>query len=174
MPYIILIFGLVIIYFALRKEKKNNNSSIFQDILSTSLDKTETDYVMEKLSLMEMRIEEIENSLILLGQDLAENKIKSIKVIEEREMNQIVNLKEVETINEVNEDLYIVDNNISTQQDEDSHTNIENNTVIGENDTNKVIYELFDSGKSVDEIAEILRVGKGELLLRLGLRKQRK
>jgi predicted nucleic acid-binding Zn-ribbon protein len=42
------------------------------------------------------------------------------------------------------------------------------------NDLNTKIYELYDKGKSIDEICSNLSTGKGEVLLRLGLRNQKK
>lgn len=176
MPYIVLILGLALIYFALRKEKKFDNKPIFNDMLRTSLDKNETDYILEKLSLIEMRIEEIENSLILVDQELIQFKMNTSKDKEiiHKDNNQIPLVQEIENTVEDTENLKNESSNISLDKDLEVKTKIESNTVISENDTNKVIYELFDSGKSVDEIAEILRVGKGELLLRLGLRKHRK
>ena len=43
------------------------------------------------------------------------------------------------------------------------------------NDINSIIYNMYDNGSSMDEISSALRIGRGELQLRLGLRKtQRK
>ncbi len=42
-----------------------------------------------------------------------------------------------------------------------------------QNDINEMIYKMTDNGKTIDEISSELRLGKGEVLLRLGLRKQK-
>lgn len=41
------------------------------------------------------------------------------------------------------------------------------------NDINSIIYNMYDNGASLDDISSALRIGRGELQLRLGLRKPR-
>lgn len=57
---------------------------------------------------------------------------------------------------------------------------IENNTIFKNEyssekdmDLNNLIYKLYDDGLSIDEISSKLMIGKGEVLLRIGLRKQK-
>ncbi|MCX7885343.1 MAG: hypothetical protein N2448_10010 [Caloramator sp.] len=60
-------------------------------------------------------------------------------------------------------------------REEESIKKIENKSdnTEEEEDLNSIIYNLYDEGLSVDEISSKLRIGKGEVLLRIGLRKQK-
>lgn len=49
----------------------------------------------------------------------------------------------------------------------------ESKNTSDENDINSMIYKLYDKGMSIDEICSTLMIGKGEALLRIGLRKQK-
>lgn len=74
--------------------------------------------------------------------------------------------------------------NISKNSDENTEF-IDNNSVIPPNnltdsnenesvsikDINTIIYNMYDNGASLDDISSELRIGRGELQLRLGLRK---
>ncbi|TDT50591.1 hypothetical protein EDD71_1268 [Fonticella tunisiensis] len=51
--------------------------------------------------------------------------------------------------------------------------NVKRSLTASHNDKNSQIYKLYDEGKSIEEICSILNMGKGEVLLRIGLRKQK-
>lgn len=57
----------------------------------------------------------------------------------------------------------IIENNLPTS-DEEGHE-------YEKEDINSIIYSMYDKGASLDEISSALRIGRGELQLRLGLRK---
>ena len=85
------------------------------------------------------------------------------------------------TVMVLNEDLGkipdAVKENEALSKDENTKTFdniVDKNKTQLKNDLNMKIYELSDKGKSVDEICSDLNIGKGEALLRLGLRNQKK
>lgn len=89
----------------------------------------------EKIKELSNRVNDLENSLIILNE-----------IIE-----QYVEKKDTE--------------------DEKSENN---DNDIERKDLNDIIFELYDKGMSIDEICSKLMIGKGEVLLRIGLRKQKK
>lgn len=56
-------------------------------------------------------------------------------------------------------------------EDKENNKKDEENKI---NSLNDKIKDMYDKGISVEEISAALRIGKGEVLLRLGLNKQRK
>lgn len=100
------------------------------------------------------------------------------------ENNEIDNLKEsIEyisaRIDNIENEITLLDNKIVFLENEDKDI-YENKTIDKDEtqntpkemeETNLKIYKLYDSGKSIEEISSILRIGKGEVSLRLGLRK---
>jgi len=63
---------------------------------------------------------------------------------------------------ETADDNAIIENNHSSSNEE-GHEAVK--------DINSIIYSMYDKGASLDEISSALRIGRGELQLRLGLRK---
>lgn len=107
------------------------------------------------------------------------SEIKSLK----DNINKLnIKLEKLEnTVMVLNEDLgkvpdTIIENEISHKEsDTDTFDNIvDKNKINLKNNLNTKIYELYDKGKSIDEICSNLNIGKGEVLLRLGLRNQKK
>ncbi|QCX32332.1 hypothetical protein FDN13_00715 [Caloramator sp. E03] len=133
MIYILTLSGLIIIYVAIRKRVENKENSknevssfeFFEDMNS----------MKEKIKELSNRVNDLENSLIILNE-----------IIE-----QYVEKKDTE--------------------DEKSENN---DNDIERKDLNDIIFELYDKGMSIDEICSKLMIGKGEVLLRIGLRKQKK
>lgn len=157
MVYLLIITGLVLIYLSLRFSKPSGKGKKFSSVLQKNINNIELEKIIEELKDFSDRIENIEASLILIEEklksnDTADSKFDYTDIINSKEMN---NEEQVTILND--EQLKFVETA--------SHT-IETKTL---NDT---LYELHDEGKTVDEISSITRIGKGEILLRLGLRKQ--
>lgn len=136
MIYLLLIIGLIVIYIALKKGIKKN--SFFESNFNSKLFSEEINSIKNELKELSNRIENMENSIIILNDKLENSKVK---------LQQEENIHEIENINERFEK--------------------------EENDLNSIIYNLYDDGISIDEICSRLKIGKGEALLRIGLRKQK-
>jgi hypothetical protein len=156
MIYLILVIGLILIFIGLKKDTPRTDSSVFSKVIERKTDNKELENLREELNYLTVRIEEIENSLFSIDEKLNTNKqLQSDSSDNEHDSKVITdfyeilqeNLKENKVLNTV------------TSNDTDN------------NDIKNKIYELFDTGKTVDEISSILRIGKGEVSLRLGLRK---
>jgi hypothetical protein len=161
MPYFILVLGLIIIYFALRKDRKSANNNLFSHVLKDKTTKVELSDVMDRVVELEFRIEEIEKSLLVLNEDLNVNNVKQSRQLEDMDI-------------EIDENKYITNEDTIDIDIETNEFEFAPEASVIQKDVNDRIFELSDSGKSVDDIASILKMGKGEILLRLGLRKQKK
>ncbi|MDO6355425.1 hypothetical protein Q3V94_10185 [Caloramator sp. CAR-1] len=151
MNFILIILGLLFIYlsFLIKKLKPKEIMGInpimdFENIISEKLYYEENKLALKEIkeTLMEIldRIENVELSLISLGEEIENLKKDEIK----EEKTTIKDAKAVET-----------------------------NEMDGK-DINDKIYEMTLAGLTVDEISSKLNLGKGEVLLRLGLMKARK
>lgn len=151
MNFILIILGLIFIYlsFLIKKLKhkeimERNPIMDFENIISEKLYYEENKLALKEIkeTLMEIldRIENVEFSLISLGEEIGNLKKDEIK----DGKTTIEDAKAVET-NEMNG-----------------------------KDINDKIYEMTLAGLTVDEISSKLNLGKGEVLLRLGLMKARK
>lgn len=143
MQYILIIFGLILIYLSTKNNSTNvndNNDNKFSNVLEVEIINTEITMLKNQYIEILNRIEEIESSLILLKDQI------------ERKNNNCLDNKSNCDENNVNITSEIYDNCI-------------------EEDINSKIFQLSDEGKDLDEICSSLKLGKGEVLLRLGLRK---
>lgn len=118
---------------------------------------------------------DIPSSLDVFSLELLEKQAeltnKRIDMVNEKlsELEDLLKINIIHTSNDtgsnpepVNINSVLLENNItSSKEDEHSSTN----------DINSVIYKMYDNGASLDEISSTLRIGRGELQLRLGLRK---
>ncbi|SKA86506.1 hypothetical protein SAMN05443428_10795 [Caloramator quimbayensis] len=136
MIYILLIIGLIIIYIALKKGIGQN--FLYESNFNNKLFSEEINSIKNEFKELSNRIEDIENSIIILNEKLENSKEK---IYEEEKVHEIKNISE----------------KIETE----------------EKDLNSIIYNLYDEGLSIDEICSRLKIGKGEALLRIGLRKQK-
>lgn len=130
MIYILTLSGLIIIYVAIRKRVENseeiknevNSFQFYEDMNS----------MKENIKELTNRVNDLENSLIILNE-----------IIE-----QYLDKKDTKDEKKENDDLE-------------------------REDLNDIIFELYNNGMSIDEICSKLMIGKGEVLLRIGLRKQK-
>jgi hypothetical protein len=150
MPYFLLIVGLILIYVSLKGRFMNK-----PEITTFPQSATFDNLVKEELKSKE--IKKLEESLNEL-RFRVDNIEHSLFILEKDKKDQ----EETEILNsENNMDINTV--------------NIESNEIIlGIQDVNSKIYDLFDSGTDIETICSILGLGKGEVLLRLGLRRQQK
>lgn len=146
MEYILIIIGLILIYLGLRFDIKKQEKGEFKNALSKSLENNEFDEFKKGIGYMSSRLDNVENEITLLNSNInfLENEFK----------------KATEDI-----EFYKNRENKTIVKDETNNIPIEMEKI------NLKIYKLYDSGKSIEEISSILRIGKGEVSLRLGLRK---
>lgn len=158
MVYLLLVIGLVLIYFSLRYDKPSDRGKNFSTVLQNNINTMELEEVIEELNDFSDRIENIEASLLLIEEKLHYNNVVNSTI----DINDKINFPESN-----NEEQETILNN-------EQLNFIETNSQVDEIKTlNDTLYQLHDEGKTVDEISSITRIGKGEILLRLGLRKQR-
>lgn len=158
MVYLLLIIGLVLIYFSLKAGKSSDKGKNFSKVLQNNMNTVELEKIIDEVKDLSDRIENIEASLLLINEKLHFNNVA----------DNITNINDSidSPINDISEQETILDNEQLKFIQTDSKV-IETKTL---NDT---LYQLYDEGKTVDEISSITKTGKGEILLRLGLRKQK-
>lgn len=156
--YIFILIGIIIIIAGKKAGKADNNTDFYDyfepqnnksDINTNELKDMEKNYenIINKTSDIQQRIDYLEQSILLLDEKLDKN------------TNEIIfNLKSDKGINS---------NEIKRDEKIDN-----GETKSDENDIDETIYKLYNEGKSIDEISSILKVGKGEVQLRVGLKKQ--
>ena len=148
MIYFFSTIGLLLIFISTMVKKKEKDS--FSTIVDATM-KTKNIEVLEKdIKDLENRVEELESSFLLLNSELRSN----YKVEVTSNLTSDISVEE-----------NIINNTVSYETPEAETAFI---------DKNAIIYELFDKGKSIDDIASQTEIGKGEILLRLGMRKSKK
>lgn len=145
MVYLLLIIGLALVYFSLKAGKPSDKGKNFNKILQKNINNIELENVINEVKDLSDRIENIEASLMLINEKL-----------------HFINV--ADNIANINEQEIKLDN----KQPEFIQTS---SKLIETNTLNDTLYQLYDEGKTVDEISSITKTGKGEILLRLGLRK---
>lgn len=156
MVYLLLIIGLVLIYFSLKFNKPSANKNSFSSLLQNNLESNELQTITQQLKDFSDRIDNIEASLVLIHDELHGNINEGIYEVDDSSNTLEQNTEELKTILEI-----------------DNLPSIESDPLLDEKRTlNDTLYQLFDEGKTIDDISSITRIGKGEILLRLGLRKQ--
>lgn len=158
MVYLLLIIGLVLIYFSLKAGKSSDKGKNFSKVLQNNMNTVELEKIIDEVKDLSDRIENIEASLLLINEKLHFNNVA----------DNITNINDSidSPINDISEQETILDNEQLKFIQTDSK-------VIGTKTLNDTLYQLYDEGKTVDEISSITKTGKGEILLRLGLRKQK-
>lgn len=178
--FIFILIGIIIIIAGKRAGKADNNTDFYDyfepqnnknDINTNELKDMEKNYenVINKTSDIQQRMDYLEQSILLLDEKL------------DKDTNEIIsNLKSVKEINS-----YETKNSEKINNDETKSSKKINNievksaekidngeTKSSENNIDETIYKLYNEGKSIDEISSILKIGKGEIQLRVGLKKQ--
>lgn len=142
MPFLLIIIGIVIILISVRLKPAKEVQDPFNNVLNERIADLEIETLKNRYSDLLQRIEILEESIILI-----DNKVDS-----QGESKNTLEVDQEEIQTEPKISLKSSDN-------------------IDEVDINGLIYKLEDEGKSLDEICSELTLGKGEVLLRLGLRK---
>ena len=156
MVYLLLVIGLVLIYFSLKSNKLTDKKNDFSRILKNNINTKDIEKLIEEMQYFSGRVENIETSLLLIEEKLNYKNVND----DIYDDNEIINSPVLNT-----EELEI------TQANNELKTIETESQVIEKITLNDTLYKLYDEGKTVDEISSITRIGKGEILLRLGLRK---
>lgn len=153
MPYFLLIIGFALLFYYIKINNKNTKQKInpFND------SNTKTNNVNPILSFN--KIFNIEEDLIKIKSELQELK-ESIHYINE---NYIAIQDKIESIS-----------NAKFNQDIENNKNLFNNKTKEDLTIDNQIEEMIENGYTIEEISSKLRIGKGEVLLRLGLKKPKK
>lgn len=171
MPFVLIAIGLVLIYFGLKNNKNiyDNNKKSFNNVLGSQMSSHELDEIREQMGDIYRRVDEIENSLILLNDNVNKQEFEYQLLDAESERGK-AEINELQ----INDNIVNVDSGSSNDVEfKEKEIESETNVIDKYIDINKQIYDLVDSGRSIDEVSSVLQVGKGEILLRLGLRKSR-
>jgi hypothetical protein len=150
MVYFVLAAGLIIIYFALKKKPANNSQISFKDILNekNEIANSSNEELINQIKELNERLDELENAFLLY--------LPEISTSDTKEDFTEVSIPKQTVIAESEENAVKPANKVD-----------DNNYI------NNQIYSLYDNGKTIEEIASFLHTGKGEISLRLGLRKQK-
>jgi predicted transcriptional regulator len=156
MVYLLLVIGLVLIYFSLKSDKLTGKKNSFSRVLQNKVDTKDIESIIEEMKYLSDRVENIETSLLLFEEKLNYNNVKEdIYDVDEIINSSVLNTEELEIVH-ANDELKTIETDPQ---------------VIEKTTLNDTLYQLYDEGKTVEEISSITRIGKGEILLRLGLRK---
>lgn len=155
MIYIIVILGLILIYFGLKRDDNQGEKKFFNKIFSDVYKKDDIEYIKEELNYILNRIDDIDKSISNLTEMSNLNNENSIE-------SNSPNFSEILNLNLTKDTNDSIDNSLN---EESANKNSKVNEI------NETIYNMYDSGKSIEEISSTLRIGKGEVSLRLGLRK---
>lgn len=157
MVYVLLIIGLALIYFSFKSGKTSTGVKNFSTVLQSNINANELEKVTRELKDLSDRIENIEASLLLVDEKLHFNSALDSTF----DTNDNINSPET-----IDQRPNTIPNNEQLKVTETDSQLIDTKTI---NDT---LYKMYDEGRTLDEISSITKVGKGEILLRLGLRKQ--
>lgn len=147
MPLILIIIGVFFIYYSIKLDRKDTHTNI--ENIHNNKNQFANYYAENELILFKKDINEIKEEIDYINESILTLNLK-IEDIENNYNNilKLVEHKEKIKTREINQKL------------EDKSENL-----------NKNIIELYNKGLSIDEISSTLRIGKGEVLLRLGLKK---
>ncbi|MEG2538146.1 MAG: hypothetical protein RSA01_00975 [Clostridium sp.] len=161
MIYVVLIGGLLLIYFSLRRGQVQNvveaKEKNFDTLLENDADSFYEREILKSYVELEKRVEILEEKLL---------QYENVSVIEDKEIPEN-DEKYIEGI------LEVIDNTKDTYVKEEEEKTEE--VVVSSNNSsilNNEVITLYNEGKSVEDIASILNIGKGEVLLRIGLQKR--
>lgn len=145
MTFILIILGFVLIYLSIRNSKtpnRDDSNSEFSNILNDRIFNEDIDLLKSQFNEILNRIENLENSMVLI----------------DSQMKNYINFP-------------VEDKNIPDSIDDSSNISVNSFDNYMEKDLNSLIFQLSDEGKDLEDICSTLKLGKGEVLLRLGLRK---
>ncbi|MEG2337633.1 MAG: hypothetical protein RSB66_01015 [Clostridium sp.] len=161
MIYVVLIGGLLLIYFSLKRGQVQNvvetKEKNFDTLLENDADSFYEREILKSYVELEKRVEILEEKLL---------QYENVSVIEDKEIPEN-DEKYIEGI------LEVIDNTKDTYVKEEEEKTEE--VVVSSNNSsilNNEVITLYNEGKSVEDIASILNIGKGEVLLRIGLQKR--
>lgn len=153
MPYFLLAIGIALIVFSIKlkqnnEETTNSEAVTFENVLKKNIKEKEPSSIAEKNELLELnsRLESIEYSMLLLQSSLKHEDDTTLTV--EKENEAYASAEDMEAPN-------------TAEKEAEGQT------------VNEMIYSLYDSGTDIEEICKSLNLGKGEVLLRLGIRKSK-
>lgn len=146
MVYSILILGIALIIFSLIIGKKESKSS-FEFFLEKDIQKENLESFYEN-EIVKSYIK-LEDKVVFLEEEI--NNLKKNLEAKDKDFNDFYE--------NIKKDIKIYDVKDTEVDKEEDNIN------------NKVL-ALYNEGKSVDEIASTLKIGKGEILLRIGLQKK--
>ncbi|MCX7695816.1 MAG: hypothetical protein N2Z71_08950 [Caloramator sp.] len=147
MPLVLIIIGVFFIYYSIKLDKKDTYIDI--ENIQNNKNQFANYYAENELIVFKKDINEIKEEISYINESILALNLKIEDI--ENNYNNILNLIEQKgTIKtrEINKKLEVKSDNL-----------------------NNNIKELYDKGLSIDEISSTLRIGKGEVLLRLGLKK---
>lgn len=166
MVYVILVIGLILIFLALKGKtiNKNKDEETFDNLVESSTDDFYEREILKSYVELENKVVELESKIYNLEQKL-NFKDKEFNIFYE-------NIKKEIKINKTTNNNF--DNNVTDDLNgENEVVDVENEDKNFQNTIkNNEVLSLYNEGKSVDEIASTLRLGKGEVLLRIGLNKR--
>ncbi|MCX7904265.1 MAG: hypothetical protein N2486_07105 [Caloramator sp.] len=154
MNFILMILGLLFIYlsFLIKKIKPKEDCKTAENLNFNNIISEKIVIEENKLALKEIK------DILMEMQSRIENVEFSIIALND-EIKNLNNLKS----DEIKEEQIIIEDTIVKETSE-----------IDKKDINDKIYEMALAGLTVDEISSKLNLGKGEVLLRLGLMKAKK
>lgn len=151
MIYILVVIGIALIYIGLKFDKRSHNKEQIRSFIPGNADIGKLKELEESIKYLSIRMDDVESALLIIDD----------KMYEIRCMLADINSKENK----------LKDENIKELSSKGKKVEKSTEELANKNDINNRVYNLYDSGKSIEEIASQLRIGKGEVSLRLGLRK---
>lgn len=147
---------LLIIIGCLMPGKSKYTEPDITEKIENSISDVPTDPDTFRFELLEKQAELADRRIDILGEKISELEDKVDMCINNMSKNSDTSIDQYDSNS-------IIENNLPTSYEE-VHENIKE-------DINTIIYSMYDKGASLDEISSALRIGRGELQLRLGLRK---
>lgn len=145
MPLVLIILGSSLIYYSFRLKKK----SFYTENIQNNKNVFENYYTISEFNLYKEGIDELKENINYINETILALNLKIEDI--ESSYNNILSLLDNKQKIEVNN---------NSQKFEEKSENLNNK-----------INELYNKGLSIEEISSTLRIGKGEVLLRLGLKK---
>ncbi|MEF9952026.1 MAG: hypothetical protein RR838_05480 [Clostridium sp.] len=164
MIYFILIVGLLLIYLSIRRGQKTKITEIkqenFDSLLESGVDEFYEREILKSYIDLERRVEILEEKL--LKHETSQKSYDKETIKNDEEYIESI----LEVVNET-EDIYVKE--VETKVNKGDIGLDKNGSIL-----NSEVITLYNEGKSVEDIASMLRIGKGEVLLRIGLQKRQK
>lgn len=145
MPLVLIILGSSLIYYSYRLKKKY----FYTENIQNNKNVFENYYTISEFNLYKEGIDDLKKNINYINETILALNLKIEDI--ESSYNNILSLLDNKQKIEVNN---------NSQKFEEKSENLNNK-----------INELYNKGLSIEEISSTLRIGKGEVLLRLGLKK---